>query len=65
MAKIMHLYNMSFPEASRLSDAQVQTMLEHAQNTAASLLPSHPAFQAALAPVKAAATKAASDPAKP
>ena len=52
----MQLYGLSANEALKLTDAQVNTMLEHADNVAASLVTNNASFQAALtqrlAPVK-------------
>jgi hypothetical protein len=52
MARLMQMYGMSANEALSYSDPQVQLMVEHAEQQAASLLQGSPALQQKLAPMR-------------
>jgi len=58
MCKVMQLYGLTPDEALKLTDSQINLMLEQADNVAASLLSNNPTFKQALnqrlAPVKRA-----------
>jgi hypothetical protein len=52
MSRVMQLYGMSANEVLKLSDSQVQLMMEHAEQQAMSLLQGSGALQQKLAPMK-------------